>query len=144
MQKPVRHVVMSFESADDATTAVLLLHQVGLASADITSYTPAQMRARAATVLGRVCTPTPAGLEPELVATQRELARLGHSFVLVRCGTESLLQRVCRIAAEAHACVQTSSVGATRGRSARTPAPPIASSARTGRWQTTAHPSTSP
>ena len=61
MRKPTQHVVMSFVSADDATAAVLLLHQLGLASTDIASYTSAQMRARAAAVLGRVCPPTPPG-----------------------------------------------------------------------------------
>jgi hypothetical protein len=109
MHTPERHVVMSFVSADDATAAVLRLHLLGLPSADVASYTPGQMRARAASVLGRVCPPTPPGLEPELVATQRELARLGHSFVLVRAGREALLPGIRSIAAEAHAhSLQTS------------------------------------
>ena len=124
MRESTRHVVMSFVSADDATAVVLLLHQLGLASADVASYTPGEMRSRAAIVLGRVCPPTAPGLEPELVATQRELARHGHSFVLVRSSSESLLQRACGIAAEAHAhTVQTS----TTGRSTQSvPARPVA------------------
>lgn len=142
MHQPAHHVVMSFVSADDATIAVLLLHQAGLPSTDIACYTPGQMRARAAIVLGRVCPPTPPGLEPELVATQRELARLGRSFVLVCASTESQLQRIGWIAAEAHATAQTSPSGATRGQHSRSAAPPIASSTLAGRRQTTAHHST--
>ena len=142
MRKPTQHVVMSFVSADDATAAVLMLHQLGLSSTDITSYTSVQMRARAAAVLGRVCPPTPPGLEPLLVVTQRELARCGHSFVLARCSSQLLLQRICRIAAEtcAHG-VQTSSSPAVPARPARRP---TTSSAPTGRWRTAAHPSTAP
>jgi hypothetical protein len=143
MRKPTQHVVMSFASADDATAAVLLLHQLGLASTDIASYTPAQMRARAAVVLGRVCPPTTLGLEPLLVITQRELARCGHSFVLARSRNQLLLHRICRIAAETHAHgVQTSSSQAEPARPARRLA--TASSAPTGRWRTAAHPSTAP
>ena len=140
MHKPAQHVVMSFVSADDASAAVLLLHQLGLASTDVASYTPEQMRTHAATVLGRACPPPPPGMEPELVITQRELARLGHSFVLARAGSATLLQRICRVAAEAHAFgVQATSAGA----SARRPRP-TASSTPTGRWQTAARPSTAP
>ena len=139
MQQPAHHIVMSFVSADDATTAVLLLHQTGLPCTDIACYTPGQMRARAATVLGRVCPPTRPGLEPELVATQRELARRGHSFVLVRASTECQLQRVGWIAAEAHATVQTSPVGATRGEVSRTTALPVAGSMLADRRQAAAH-----
>ena len=146
MRKPARHVVMSFVSADDATAAVLRLYELGLASADIASYTPAQMRARAAVVLDRACPPAPPGLEPELVITQRALARLGHSFVLVRCSSESLFQRIGRIATETHAhSVRSSPTGfmpaASARRSAR-PIAPMANSAPTGRWQTAARPST--
>lgn len=145
MHQPARHVVMSFVSADDATAAVLLLHQLGLASANVASYTPGQMRARAAIVLGRVCPPTPPGLEPELVATQRELARQGHSFVLVRASSESLLQRICRIAAEAHAhTVQPSTGRAMQGAPIRSAAWPMTSSAPTDRWRTAVRPSTAP
>jgi hypothetical protein len=142
MRKPTQHVVMSFASADDATAAVLMLHQLGLAGTDIASYTSAQMRARAAAVLGRVCPPTPPG-EPLLVITQRELARCGHSFVLARCNSQPLLQRICRVAAETHAHgVQTSSSQAAPARPTRLAA--TASSAPTGRWRTAAHPSTAP
>jgi hypothetical protein len=141
MRKPTQHVVMSFVSADDATAAVLLLHQLGLSSTDIASYTSAQMRSRAATVLGRVCPPTPPG-EPLLVITQRELARCGHSFVLARCSSQPLLQRICRIAAETHAHgVQTSASQAALTRPAHRP---TTNSAPTGRWRTAAHPSTAP
>ena len=143
MRKPAQHVVMSFVSADDASAAVLLLHQLGLASTDIASYTSAQMRTRAATVLGRVSPPSAPGLEPLLVITQRELARCGHSFVLARCSSQPLLQRICRVAAETHAHgVQTSSGQAAPARPARRPA--TASSAPTGRWRTAARPSTAP
>ncbi len=144
MRKPTQHVVMSFVSADDATAAVLLLHQLGLASADITSYTSAQMRTRAAAVLGRVCPPTPPGLEPLLVITQRELARCGHSFVLARCSSR-LLQRIRTIAAQtcAHS-VQTSTPRAAQAKPARPAHRPTAGSAPTGRWRTAAHPSTAP
>ena len=145
MHKPARHVVMSFVSADDATAAVLLLHQLGLASADVASYTPGEMRARAAIVLGRVCPPTPPGLEPELVVTQRELARHGHSFVLVCASSVALLQRICRIAAEAHAhSVQTSTGCATHSVPARPTARPVTRSARTGGWRTVASPAAAP
>lgn len=135
MRKPAQHVLMSFVSADDATAAVLLLHQLGLANTDVASYTCEQMRRRAAIVLGRTSPATPAGFDPELVSTQRELARRGHSFVLARAGNAALLQRICRVAAEAHA----HSVQAAPARPARRP---TTSSAPTGRWQTAAHPST--
>lgn len=136
MQKLARHVVMSFVSADDATVAVLLLHHADLASADVSSFTPGQMRARAAIVLGRACPP---GLKPELVFTQRELARHGHSFVLVRVSTESLLRRVRRIAAEARAhTVQTSSGRATQSAPARSAVRAKTSSLPTGRWRAVA------
>ena len=138
MRKPVRHVVMSFVSADDTTAAVLRLHELGLASADIASCTPDQMSRRAAIVLGRICPPTPPGFEPALVITQRELARRGHSFVLARAGSATLLQRISRVAAEAHAC----GVQATPARSSVRK--PTTSSAPTGRWQTAARPSTGP
>jgi len=144
MHKPARHVVMSFVSADDATAAVLLLHQLGLASADVASYTPGEMRARAAIVMGRVCPPTLPGLEPELVATQRELARRGHSFVLTHCRSDSLLQRIRVIAAEAHAhSVQTSAAQATPTVPVTSAAWPATHPAPTtiGRWRTTQHPS---
>lgn len=137
MHKPAQHVVMSFVSADDATAAVLLLHELGLASTDVASYTCEQMRRRATAVLGPACAATPPGMEPELVITQRELALRGHSFVLARARTESLLQRICRVAAEAHA----HSVQAAPGQPARRP---TASSVPTGRWQTAVHPSTAP
>ena len=140
MPKPAQHVVMSFVSADDATAAVLLLPQLGLASTDVASYTPEQMRTRAATVLAHACPPPPPGMEPDLVITQRELARLGHSFVLARAGSATLLQRICRVAAEAHAHgVQATPAKAT----ARRPSP-TASSAPRDRWQTAARPSTGP
>jgi hypothetical protein len=135
MRKPAQHVVMSFVSADDATAAVLLLHELGLAGTDVTSYTPEQMRMRAAAILDRTCQPTAPGSEPELVITQRELARRGHSFVLARAGSATLLQRICRVAAE------TQAYGVQAVASARQP---TASSAPTGRWQTAARPSTSP
>lgn len=137
MHKPTQHVVMSFVSADDATAAVLLLHQLGLASTDVASYTPQQMCERAAAVLRRACPAAPPGTEPELVITQRELARRGHSFVLARAGSAALLQRICHVAAEAHA----HSVQAAPARPARRP---TTSSAPTGRWRTAAHPSTAP
>ncbi len=136
MRKPA-HVVMSFVSADDATVTVLLLHELGLASADIASYTPEEMGRRAAIVLGRACPPAPPGFAPALVITQRELARRGHSFVLARAVNEWLLQRICRIAAEAHA----HSVQATPAGSALRP---TTSSVPTNRWQTAARPSTGP
>ncbi len=103
MHAPNRHIVMSFVSADDATVAVLLLYQLGLASADVASYTPAQMRARASIVLARAGAPTPPGLLSDRVIAQRELARCGHSFVLVRARSAPQLKRIGRIAAEAHA-----------------------------------------
>ena len=131
MRKPARHVVMSFVSADDATAAVLLLHELGLAGADVASYTPEQMRTRAAVVLARAC-------RPELAMAQRELAQRGHSFVLARAGSESLLQHICRIAAETYAhTVQAAPAGTVAARA-------TASSAPTGRWQTAARPSTGP
>lgn len=145
MRKPISHVVMSFVSADDATAAVLMLHQLGLASTDVASYTSEQMRLRAAAVLGRTCPPAPPGLEPLLVITQRELARRNHSFVLARAGSETLLQRICRVAAEAHAhSVQTSTPRAAQARPARPARRPTTRSAPTGRWRTAAHPSTAP
>ena len=134
MRTPTCHVVMSFISADDATAAVLLLHELGLPDADVASYTPQQMQSRAAIVLGRVCPP---GQGSELLIAQRELARRGHSFVLARAGSEPLLQRICRIAAEAHA----HNVQATPARPA---ASATASSAPTGRWRTAARLSTAP
>ena len=137
MRKPAQHVLMSFVSADDATAAVLLLHQLGLDGTDVASYTSEQMRLRAAAVLSRACPATPPGMEPELVITQRELARRGHSFVLARAGSAALLQRICRVAAEAHA----HSVQAAPAQPARRP---TTSSAPTGRWQTAERPSTGP
>ena len=103
MLKPARTVMMSFVSADDATVAVLLLHQLGLSGTDVVSCTPEQMRARTTHALKGVCPSTPQGLQPEWTATQRKLAHEGHSFVLVRASSGPLLQRICRIAAEAHA-----------------------------------------
>jgi hypothetical protein len=122
MHKPARHVVMSFVSADDATVAVLLLLQLGLASSAVCGFTPAQMRAKVALTLSPVYPPAPAppGPECELLATQRELARHGHSFVLVRASSQAQLKHICRIAAEAHAMtVRTSTVRATLAAPAR-------------------------
>lgn len=145
MNMPERHVVMSFVSADDASAAVLLLHQLGLASTDVASYTPGQMRARAATVLGRACPPSPPGLEPELVVAQRELARLGHSFVLVRAGNEALLPGIRSIAAEAHAhTLHTSTDRAVQGASPLAAARSMSSPAPLGPWRTVARPFAAP
>lgn len=130
MRKPARTVMMSFISADDATVAVLLLHQLGLASTDVVSYTPGQMRAHSTRALNDVCRSTPPGLQPEGVVAQRELAHQGHSFVLVRAGSGPLLQRICRIAAEAHA----HTVQSLAGRS--TPGTPAPSAVRHDRPQT--------
>ena len=143
MHKPARHVVMSFVSADDATAAVLLLHQLGLASADVASYTPGEMRARAAIVMGRVCPPTLPGLEPELVATQRELARRGHSFVLSvaeprRCCSASADR--CRSARAQRADVGRASHAGSACTSAAWPATHPAPTT-IGRRRTTEHPS---
>ncbi len=145
MRKPTRNVTMSFVSADDATVAVLMLHQLGLASTDIVSYTPGQMRARATLELSATYPSTVPGLEREPMATQRELARHGHSFVLVRAHSGPLLQRICRIAAEAHAhTVMPSASRSTPGAPARPSARPASSTPPTAHWQTASSPSLSP
>ena len=79
------------------------------------------------------------------MATQRELARHGHSFVLVRAHSGPLLQRICRIAAEAHAhTVMPSASRSTPGAPARPSARPASSTPPTAHWQTASSPSLSP
>lgn len=90
-----RHVVMSFVSADDATTAVLLLMQRGFDATAVSCYTPAQMRRSGP--LSRL------GLPLHLLIAQRELGRRGHSIVAARAVGERMVESATDVGRETHA-----------------------------------------
>jgi hypothetical protein len=99
--KPTPHIVMCFASADDATTAMLMLHERGFGGAEAACCTAAQMRARLANP------PVSSSQDWSVIATRRELARRGYSFVLVRAMDDAEAAVIKQIADDAHAqCVQ--------------------------------------
>lgn len=139
---PAVHVLMSFASADDASTAMLTLTERGVLAG---CYTPAQMRRSAS--LGAL------GLPLHLLATLRDLARHGHSIVAAHVAGEPMVAQVEQLAHDTHA-YSAHSCGRFRVRELIAPPRParrrralplppvIASSMPPGRWQTAARPST--
>ena len=139
---PVAVVIMSFASADDASTAVLLLHLRGFDAGSVACYTTAQMRR-----------PGPLGtwgLSPHFIAALRDLGLRGYSVVAARTAQALMVEHAGLIAREAGATTALHHEGCRVAnllqplRRVPLAMPATASSVPPDRWRTAAHPSTVP
>jgi hypothetical protein len=96
--KPVGHVVVSFESADDAAAAAQLLRERGFGAEDLVRYTPQQMLAQVDTDLAQASPLASIGQELNLIKAHRGLAERGYSFVIVHAPSDAQVEQVTEVA----------------------------------------------
>ena len=101
--KPVGHVVVALPSESDWRAADAALRVAGFTGADITSYTPAQMLAQVEGDLANASSLAGLGQELNLVKAHGELARQGHSFLVVHARDQEAADTIAGIARRCHA-----------------------------------------
>ncbi len=92
--KPVGHVVISFPSAEDQTSAVRALGSIGLSSDAITAYTADEMIRQVDTDLQNATALASMGQELNLVKAQRTLAEHGYHFLVVQAADDDQAGRI--------------------------------------------------
>jgi len=100
---PVGHVVMSFQSNDDALAAIHLLLAQGYTADDLIRYTPEQMLAQIEQDLKQASPLASLGQELNLVKAHRGLAENGYGFVIVHAPQDEQVRQVAEIARRTHA-----------------------------------------
>jgi hypothetical protein len=101
--KPVGHVILAFPNESDMNGAYSVLLSGGSAQADITAYTPEQMRQQADIDIEQAGVLAGIGQELNLVKAHRELAIQGHSFLVVKAPSDADADRIADVARRFHA-----------------------------------------
>ena len=101
--KPVGHVVVALPTEADCRAADAALRVAGFADEDITAYTSEQMLAQVGADLADASPLAAIGQELNLVKVHGELARRGHSFLVVYAHDQEAADRVAEIAQRCHA-----------------------------------------
>lgn len=101
--KPVGHVIVAFPNESDMNQAAAALLNGGTARADMTSYTPEQMRQQADIDIEQAGVLAGIGQELNLVKAHRELAIQGHSFLVVKAPSDADANRIAEVAQRFHA-----------------------------------------
>lgn len=81
--KPVDPVVLSFRSEADTDNAALALIASGFSDDEVVRYSPEAMRAQAEQDIANAGVLASVGQELNLVRAHLDLARRGHSFLVV-------------------------------------------------------------
>ncbi|HEY9239917.1 MAG TPA: hypothetical protein VIP10_13830 [Burkholderiaceae bacterium] len=101
--KPVGHVIVAFPHDSDLQAAQAELVRGGLPQADITAYTPDQMRQQADIDIEQAGVLAGIGQELNLVKAHRELAMQGHSFLVVKAPNDEAANRIAEVSKRFHA-----------------------------------------
>ena len=101
--KPVGHVIVAFPNDSDMRKAAAALTDGGTPQAEVTSYTPDQMRQQADIDIEQAGVLAGIGQELNLVRAHRELAVQGHSFLVVKAPTDEDANRIAEVAKRFHA-----------------------------------------
>jgi hypothetical protein len=101
--KPVGHVVVGFADHQDREDARADLRQRGFADADIVAFDAVEMKAQLDSQLGQASGAAGFGYEIVLANFYRELAAVGHEWLIVRAGNDGLSQQVADVARKHHA-----------------------------------------
>jgi alcohol dehydrogenase class IV len=96
--KPVDHVLMSFEAAEQAEEAAQALLTAGFAPEAVSRYTPAQMQAQAESDMASASTLAAIGQELNLVKAHHALALQGQSFLVVHAPHDEQLAQATEVA----------------------------------------------
>lgn len=95
--KPVGHVVIAFPPDTDLKAVEAALTEAG-STGKLQTLTPAEMLAQTDADLANASPMAAIGQELNLVKAHRELALLGHSFLVIEAGTEAQVDRVAGVA----------------------------------------------
>jgi hypothetical protein len=95
--KPVGHVVISFPAAAKADAAAAALAAAGFGDADVRRYTDREMLEQIAHDIERASPVAEVGQEMNLIRAQRELAKKGYHWLIVRAPDDARAVRVAGI-----------------------------------------------
>lgn len=101
--KPVGHVVIGFAQQADQQAARDALHAAGFAANDVVAYAADEMRALLDAQLDKATGTAGFGYEVVLAQHHRELAALGHCWLVVHAPDDRRIEAVARIARDHHA-----------------------------------------
>lgn len=102
--KPVGHVVVGFARASDRDAAAQALAQRGFTEDDLVPFEAVEMHAQLEEQLGKASGVATFGYEIVLANHYRDLARDGHSWLVVRAGDDSRSAEIADVA-RAHGAV---------------------------------------
>lgn len=96
--KPIGHVVAAFPAGTPLDAVEAALAAAGIVGQDVQRLSPEQMKVQADTDIAQASPLASIGQELNLVKAQRELALLGHSFLVIKTDDDEQVDSVEGIA----------------------------------------------